>query len=226
MFRKDVLWVALGSLVVAAACHDSPTTPSPGTEPPLASPTACIASQPSPADIMEGSPVTLDASCTTSALPIVSYHWQLGDGREQDGESIQPLYPSSGRFTVTLAVEDQGGRQDTTTIDVIVRNDLEACFTATAPSQTMSNPRCQIDFDASCSRGRVVLYRWSFQGNPDNPNQFPDTTRTTTEPTTTYLWELDPSCFAFQPFDRTVTLTVVDSSGNETTMTETVGINK
>ncbi len=227
MIRKSLLCVILGSLVVAVACKSSPTGPLPPASPPSpAGMNACISSQPSPADINTGSPVTLDASCTTSALRIVSYDWQLGDGREQNGVIIHPLYEHPGQFTVTLVVQDEGGHQDTATIDVTVTNNEEACFTANPPSTTMSNPRCQIDFDASCSRGEIVEYRWFFQGNPEEPDRFPDTTRSTTEPTTTYLWEGDSACFAFQPFERIVRLTVVDVFGNEATTEQTVGINE
>jgi hypothetical protein len=59
-----------------------------------------------------------------------------------------------------------------------------------------------VDFDASCSTGDIVDYRWRFQDNP------PATVSGPSE-TTSYDWSSDPACGG--PFTRLVRLTVTAS---------------
>ncbi len=43
---------------------------------------------------------------------LISYQWDLGDGTSSGGVQVAHVYPSPGRYIVTLKVEDDGGSSD------------------------------------------------------------------------------------------------------------------
>jgi hypothetical protein len=63
---------------------------------------------------------------------------------------------------------------------------------------------CKVDFDASCSTGNIVSYRWRFTDDPPF-------IEVNAEPTTTYDWSDNPECGT--PFSRLVRLTVTAEGG-------------
>jgi len=52
--------------------------------------------------------------------PIVSYHWEFGDGTEASGSVVSHTYPEEGRYTITLILTDSKGGQARLTRDVHV----------------------------------------------------------------------------------------------------------
>ena len=121
---------------------------------------------------------------------------------------------------VRLSVGGGGGSSEAT-IQVRVRRGPEACFVYRQILEDDPEP-CTVAFDATCSAGAVVEYRWFFEGGPRPDLPLPDTNITTTEPTITYSWGRDEECFSFRPFDRIVRLTVVDEGGATDSHEETV----
>ncbi len=58
-----------------------------------------------------GDLVTFDASGSYSDVgTIVSYEWDFGDGETSTGVSASHVYDAQGAYTVTLAIEDDGGQ--------------------------------------------------------------------------------------------------------------------
>ena len=76
----------------------------------------------SPTDPTQGVAVNFNATTSTSAVPIVSYKWNFGDGGT--ATSAQPTrshtFATAGTFVVTLTIQDSGGRTATTTKNVLV----------------------------------------------------------------------------------------------------------
>jgi MYXO-CTERM domain-containing protein len=70
-------------------------------------------------------PLEVDLSALESSDPdgnIISYSWDLDDGREEDGALNSVRFDEPGTFEVELTVTDQEGRQgsDTVTVEVFV----------------------------------------------------------------------------------------------------------
>ncbi|MEO1271106.1 MAG: PKD domain-containing protein, partial [Myxococcota bacterium] len=59
-----------------------------------------------------GQRLTLDGSRSTDDGQVVAWNWDLGDGRQTSGESIEHTYSAVGVYTVTLTVIDDSGLQD------------------------------------------------------------------------------------------------------------------
>lgn len=75
--------------------------------------------------------------------PIVSYHWDFGDGAKDDGVETSHLYSAPGSYAVTLTVTDADGHtaSDEYTVTVISRDQLQLpyCEDATGIGTT---PQC------------------------------------------------------------------------------------
>lgn len=92
---------------------------------------------------------------------IVSWDWKFGDGTAASGSEVSHLYAAAGTFTITLTVKDDDGLADTRS------------YTA---SISMPNQPPLADFDLTCDYlacsvdgaasadpdGAVVAWRWSF----------------------------------------------------------------
>lgn len=55
-----------------------------------------------------------------TAVPLVGYVWQFGDGEEGVGATVDHEYLASGTFTATLTVRDAIGRFDAVTVSVVI----------------------------------------------------------------------------------------------------------
>lgn len=213
------------ALLALAGCNDLPGAPTEsdaaaGTGADEAASIACFTTEPDPPEVAARQPVVLDASCSANVSAGASYEWDLGDGRRAAGRRVEARYREPGEYTVTLFVRDGGAASEAST-RVVVLPGPRACFVFHQILENDPEP-CTVAFDASCSSGSIVEYRWFFEGGrrPDLP--LPDTNVTTHDPQITYSWGRDLECFAFRPFDRIVRLTVVDDRGASDTHEETV----
>jgi chitodextrinase/tRNA A-37 threonylcarbamoyl transferase component Bud32 len=98
---------------VPTATKEPPPTPEPG-QPPIA-----VINAPSEAEV--GQTITLDARNSRAAGSIVSYAWQLGDGREANAVTIDHAYQAAGVYNVILTVTDDKGLQDVTNTQIQIR---------------------------------------------------------------------------------------------------------
>ena len=108
-----------------------------------------------------------------------------------------------------------------TTTTTPTPSSLKACFVFHQVLEGDPEP-CTVAFDATCSAGAMIEYRWFFEGGPRPDLPLPDMNITTNEPQITYSWGRDQECFSFRHFDRLVRLTVVDEGGATDTQEETV----
>ncbi len=99
-----------------------------------------------------------DAGATSDG--VVAFRYELGDGTVQSGSGdpggvlVRHAYATSGRYDVTLVVEDGDGQEASVTHEVVLSPVPD--FTASCSEETVS-----CDFDASASTPQMVLYEWS-----------------------------------------------------------------
>jgi len=174
-------------------------------------PRACFTFTPDPPIITEGESVTFDASCsvgdrTLREDSVESYDWDFGDGQTGRGRRVTHTYPRVGFYVVKLTVTDQGGRQDTSTVNVHVEGSLKACFTVSNPVDV----NCDVTFDAGCSSGKITQYDWVFDTTDvfGGPFPFPDAGPV--------MVKNFPGCPSL-PFPSTHQLTVHAGGGTSTT---------
>ncbi len=148
----------------------------------------------------------------------------LGDERQKTGEVIHPQYTDSGNYDVILTVEDSEGRRDSVTIGVVVYQAAKACFDWNRIAMDEQGVPCYYHFDASCSAGDIVEYRWFFEGYARS--DYPDRTIVTETPKITYDWSGDMTCFAFRAFERVVRLSVVTREGDTDSIEKRVQISE
>ncbi len=92
-----------------------------GTDKPL----AVITGLPSCAGWEVGVPITLDGSYSRAAEgTLMQYKWDFGDGETATGAVVTHTYQQTGRFTVSLTVNDNTGQQATAYgfIDINTKN--------------------------------------------------------------------------------------------------------
>lgn len=106
-----------------------------------------------------------DAALTTEG--VVSFTLDFGDGTTWSGtgdpgaEIVRHEYATSGRYDVTLTVQDGAGQVDAVTHEVVLTPN--ASFTASCDPATRT-----CDFDASGSTPLLASYTWSFgDGSPE-----------------------------------------------------------
>ncbi len=135
---------------------------------------------------------------------IESYSWDFGDGGVSSEENPSYQYLIPGLFTVSLTVVDTDGDEDTAVKDefITVIEDLEpiADFTANA-HQVIQNGFLNFTYTGSEGNG-IEIYSWNFG----------DGSELATEQNPTHQF-LEAGVF-------TVSLTVVDTDGDESTETK------
>lgn len=210
-------------------CHDSTLSPDSTPEDIKAPPSssapvgleACFTMEPDRPQVSEGETVTLDAACSERVTAEASYQWDLGDGRSRSGRRVQVQYRQPGDYVIRLVVQDRGVQSQADKelhVNAAETHALDACFEWQRIRLIANTLPCSVAFDASCSEGNIVEYRWLFSGPPG----FPDAHRTTTGPGIDYSWATDIECMYFRPFDRLVQLTVVDAGGGTATFEDLV----
>ena len=151
---------------------------------------------------------TLDASSSTDDKGIVSYAWSLGKAPDgtATGVSVTTDYWHAGPRTATLTVTDAEGLSNsvTKTFDVGAASDTPpvARFTSSCNGTV-----CTMDASASTDDMGIVAYDWSL-------GKAPDGTASGVAVTTDY-WHTS---------QRTVTLTVTDTKGQKSSVTQTVSV--
>ncbi|MHC3130141.1 MAG: PKD domain-containing protein [Candidatus Bathyarchaeota archaeon] len=93
---------------------------------------------------------------------IVDYSWDFGDGNTATGVTASHSYPTSGTYTVTLTVTDDGATDSITATKTVRNRPPVASFTETAE---IVDTEETISFDASESSdpdGTIVSYSWDF----------------------------------------------------------------
>lgn len=105
----------------------------------------------------------LGSSASTGA--IVSYSWNMGDGKTLEGPNVNYTYSTAGVYSVELSVKgDQGGvSKDICVITVKPLSNKSPVASAGADKSVSVNE--QIAFDASSSYdsdGSITRYFWSF----------------------------------------------------------------
>jgi len=75
-------------------------------------------------DIQAGDTVEFDSSDSSDAeTEIRSYDWNFGGGEGSDsGQKVSHTYDEEGDYTVVLTVTDQGGNEDTSTVEISVED--------------------------------------------------------------------------------------------------------
>lgn len=100
-----------------------------------------------------------DGAATTDG--VVSYRYQFGDGTLQEGLGhpgevlLRHTYATSGRYDVSLTVTDGDGQEDTVTHEVTLLPIPD--FAASCSPESLT-----CEFDASLASPQMVLYEWSF----------------------------------------------------------------
>jgi subtilisin family serine protease len=145
---------------------------------------------------------TLDGRSSTDDKGVVSYAWDLGKypGGSATGAVVTTTYPHSGTRTVTLTVTDASGAKSSVTKTIVIDTPPTARFTWSCASLT-----CTLDATGSTDDVGVASYAWDL-------GKYPGGAATGARVTTTYP----------HSGPRTVTLTVTDTKGQKTSVTQSV----
>jgi len=153
---------------------------------------------------------TFDGRSSTDDRGIVSYAWNLDryPGGSASGATVTTTYPHTGTRTVTLTVTDASGAKSSLTKQVTV-----GATTTDAPPTarfTWSCASLTCTFDASTSKDDVGIasYAWDL-------NKYPGGTASGVKVSTTYP----------HTGTRNVTLTVTDTKGQRTSITQAIVLN-
>jgi len=102
---------------------------------------------------------------TPSDRPLLTYHWDFGDGTLDNGISTSHVYTKVGIYTVTLIVTDNDGARDTDTLTVTVSN---VAPTANAGPSQSANEDQVVMFSGTATDTptdwQILSYSWTFGG--------------------------------------------------------------
>jgi len=95
---------------------------------------------------------------------ILSFGWNFGDGQTESGSTVSHSFASSGSFTVTLTVKDDGGFSFSTTHGVTVAPPaapVAAASVVTPPTPPPPPPakKCRKGFRKATKNGKVVCVK-------------------------------------------------------------------
>ena len=135
---------------------------------------------------------------------VVAYGWDWGDGTTGTGMITQHGYAEAGTYTIVLTVMDNDGITYSTSHDVTLTDyPPSPVFTVTVNSLTV-----YADASASTDDWGIVSYMWNWgDGSPDESG---------VTATHTYASAV--------PILKTITLTIVDTSGQIATLSKDVSI--
>ncbi|HPU39485.1 MAG TPA: PKD domain-containing protein [Microthrixaceae bacterium] len=149
---------AMAVAIGAAAC-----TPDPGpAQPTNKAPVADIAAS----DVTGSAPLTVSFDAGASVDPdgtIVNYHWDFGDDTTANGKTAIHTF-APGKWTVQLAVTDNGGAIGTTSSTIIATNTAPVADFSITPSGGVAPLNATFDASTLSSDvdGTIVNYAWNF----------------------------------------------------------------
>jgi PKD repeat protein len=157
----------------------------------------------SPTPPLSGQPTSFTTTISGGIGPYL-FSWTLGDGSTATGSTVTHTYQSSGSYTVTLNVTDQGGRRLVQSHSLSV-SPGPLIGSLILPPTTPSSGQV-LTFNATVTGGTApYTYTWNFGDG---------TTGSGATPTHTYS----------SPGNYTVTITITDAGGRTTTLTRAVTV--
>jgi PKD repeat protein len=167
-----------------------------------------------------GQTITFDARNSRAAGSIVSYAWQLGDGREANAVTIDHAYQAAGVYNVILSVTDDRGLQDVTNTQIQIREVAPTPEPEDTPTPEPEDtptlgqpPEPVINFPVEARVGEEV----TFDGSESRPGS---------SPIASYEWDFDDGTTGSgaivthvydDPGTYQVTLTVTGEDGLDNT---------
>jgi len=144
-----------------------------------------------------------DASASGSG--IANWTWDLGDGDEAYGKVVSHHYTVKSVFTVTLTVTDHKGSSDSVSMELQVINHLPVSYFSYTPSQPIPGGIIEFQDLSSDIDGDLVSWSWDMgDGNHSNLS--------------------DPIHSYALLGDYNVTLTVMDTDGENNSWTKIVSV--
>ncbi len=119
--------------------------------------------------------VTFTGSGTDSNGTIASYAWMFGDGGASTQQNPTHTYQTSGNFTATLTVTDNGGATGSTTVAITAGSNQPPTASASA-TPTSGKAPLVVAFtgNGTDSDGTIASYAWTFgdggTSNTRNPS--------------------------------------------------------
>ncbi|MEO1585998.1 MAG: PKD domain-containing protein, partial [Bacteroidota bacterium] len=146
--------------------------------------------------------VNFSENVTLGDAGIQSYTWDFGDGNLGSGANPNHIYTAAGTFTATLVVVDSNGCQDTRIYNDLVTVSDVANISFTATPQTGCAAPLTVTFNSTVTPTGTYSYLWDFgDGNTSNAE--------------------DPTHIYLANGDYDVSLTIIDGSGCQETVTQT-----
>jgi PKD repeat protein len=151
-----------------------------------------------------GSASAFDGTASSSASGIAIYHWTFGDGASAGGPTASHVYTTPGTYNVTLTVTAQDGRTANVTHAVTIARSgsLVAAFT------TSGSREGTVSFSATGSSApsgdSIQSYIWSFGDGATAAGA--------------------SASHSFRAGSHTVTLTVIDSYGQQASTSRVLAI--
>lgn len=81
-----------------------------------------------PEKVPIGQMVELEASIDEGSVPALRYHWDFGDGTDEDGVAVQHAYTRNGNYTVRLTVDGIDGRTAVRTHRIVAEGTIKTTF--------------------------------------------------------------------------------------------------
>ncbi|MFC2099899.1 PKD domain-containing protein [Candidatus Bipolaricaulota bacterium] len=155
--------------------------------------------------------VSFDASASSSPNgAILSYEWDFGDGDSTVGMTATHTYAEKGVYTVTLVITDSAGKTGARSLSVEAMNRLPvADFSVDKYWVGTNDP---LEFDASSSYdpdGTILQYVWSFGDGTTGEGM---------------IAEHEYGTAGGGGWQPTVTLTVIDDSGDSGSTSQRVNV--
>lgn len=159
--------------------------------------------------VEEGTTVNFDGNFTASGSHTYSYHWNFGDGSEEDSSlTTSHIYADDGAYTVNLTVTDEEGNFGNDTLLVTVNNAIPVVYSGSDLEVTAGDP---VSFTGNFSDpGWLDTHtaEWNFgegtleAGSVSEENEYPNSTGT-----------VSGNFSYFDTGKYTVTLNVADNDG-------------
>lgn len=119
---------------------------------------------------------------------IIAYAWDFGDGYEALGQQVEHAYAQSGRYTVTLTVNDDSTTRTATRSDTLSVRVNQPPVADAGPDQHVT--ASVVQFDGSRSHDlddEIAVYLWDF-GDGTGGGGTPTPTHVYAEPGTYTVW--------------------------------------